>query len=72
MVDIMHELKLMNRGSTETELDVASMFVPLELTTRSTSTSSLHRPSIVLSLQAAGALGRKKTPVKTVTMWLLM
>lgn len=72
MGDIMHEVKLMSRGSTETELDVASMFVLLELTTRGTPTSSVHRPSIVLSLQAAGALGRKKSPVKAVTMWLLM
>ena len=72
MVDIVHELKLMNSGSTETELDVASMFVLLELNTRSTPTSSVHRPSIFLSLQVAGAPGRKKSPVKTVTIGLLM
>ena len=46
MGDIMHKAKLMSRGSTETELDVATMFVLLELTTCSTPTSSVHRPSI--------------------------
>ena len=56
----MHKAKLMSRGSTEVELDVATMFVLLEHTTCSTLTSSVHRPSIVLSLQEAGALGRKK------------
>ena len=60
MGGIVHKVKLMSRGSTETELDVATMFVLLEHTTCSTPTSSVHRPSIVLSLQEAGALGRKK------------
>ena len=72
MGDIMHKAKLMSRGSTETELDVATMFVLLEHTTCSTPTSSVHRPSIFLSLQVAGAPGRKKSPVKTVTIGLLM
>ena len=30
MGDIMHKAKLMSRGSTETELDVATMFVLLD------------------------------------------